>query len=69
MENSPELIRSWADVDSDEQEYLDLLSSFGEGFVDLTRMGINALLESGEQPENNGWQLEPKTLLLLCSQT
>lgn len=54
MENSPELIRSWADVDSDEQEYLDLLSSFGEGFVDLTRMGINALLESGEQPENNG---------------
>ena len=25
-------VRTWADVDSDEQEYLDRLASFGEGF-------------------------------------
>ena len=25
-------VRTWADVDLDEQEYLDRLASFGEGF-------------------------------------
>lgn len=30
-------LRVWADVDLDEQEYLDLLATFGEGFYDLTR--------------------------------
>jgi hypothetical protein len=29
--------RTWADVDLDEQEYLDRLASFGEGFYDLSR--------------------------------
>lgn len=55
MEQQSENIRTWADVDSDEQEYLDLLASFGEGFVDLTRLGINFILnENGESPEVNG---------------
>lgn len=27
-----ETVRTWADVDLDEQEYLDRLASFGEGF-------------------------------------
>ena len=35
--------RTWADVDLDEQEYLDRLASFGEGFYDLSRF-----LESGK---------------------
>lgn len=30
-------LRTWADVDLDEQEYLDRLASFGEGFYDLSR--------------------------------
>lgn len=30
-------IRLWADVDLDEQEYLDRLATFGEGFHDLSR--------------------------------
>ena len=29
--------RTWADVDLDEQEYLDRLASFGEGFHDFSR--------------------------------
>lgn len=35
--------RTWADVDLDEQEYLDRLASFGEGFCDLSRF-----LENGK---------------------
>lgn len=30
-------LRIWADVDLDEQDYLDRLASFGEGFYDLSR--------------------------------
>ena len=30
-------LRSWAEVDLDEQEYLDRLATFGEGFHDLSR--------------------------------
>jgi len=30
-------LRIWADVDLDEQDYLDRLASFGEGFCDLSR--------------------------------
>lgn len=38
--------RMWADVDLDEQEYLDRLASFGEGYFDLsTFLGLN---ESGD---------------------
>jgi len=33
--------RTWADVDLDEQEYLDRLASFGEGFYDLSRFQEN----------------------------
>lgn len=29
-----ELTRQWSDIDSDEQEFLDLLQTFGEGFID-----------------------------------
>lgn len=29
-------LRIWADVDLDEQEYLDRLASFGEGFYDFS---------------------------------
>jgi len=35
--------RTWADVDLDEQEYLDRLASFGEGFYDLSQF-----LENGK---------------------
>ena len=30
-------LRLWADVDLDEQEYLDRLATFGEGFHDFSR--------------------------------
>ena len=40
-------IRMWADVDSDEQEYLDRLATFGEGFHDLSRFQDMAA-ESGQ---------------------
>lgn len=43
--------RNWADVDLDEQEYLDLLMQFGEGFVDLTRMTINLVVEKTGETE------------------
>jgi hypothetical protein len=34
IENSSET-RDWSEVDADEQEYLDRLSNFGEGYVNL----------------------------------
>lgn len=37
--------RTWADVDLDEQEYLDRLASFGEGFYDLSRFHENGKIE------------------------
>jgi len=37
------ITRTWADVDLDEQEYLDRLASFGEGFYDLSQF-----LENGK---------------------
>lgn len=38
--------RNWADVDLDEQEYLDRLASFGEGFYDLSRFHENGKTET-----------------------
>lgn len=43
--------RTWADIDIDEQEYLDLLAQYGEGFVDLTRMVVNQLVEKTGETE------------------
>lgn len=43
--------RNWAEVDTDEQEYLDLLAQFGEGFVDLTRMVVNQIVEKNSETE------------------
>ena len=43
--------RNWAEVDTDEQEYLDLLAQFGEGFVDLTRMVVNQIVEKNGETE------------------
>lgn len=43
--------RNWVDVDADEQEYLDLLMQFGEGFVDLTRLVVNQIVEKTGETE------------------
>lgn len=43
--------RNWEDIDADEQEYLDLLAQFGEGFVDLTRMIVNQVVEKTGETE------------------
>ena len=40
--------RTWADVDLDEQEYLDRLASFGEGFYDLSRFQENGKIDGVE---------------------
>lgn len=33
-EERMDLTRDWSDIDSDEQEYLDYLQTFGDGFFD-----------------------------------
>lgn len=38
--------RNWAEVDTDEQDYLDRVASFGEGYCDLT--AFFGTEESGE---------------------
>lgn len=38
-------LRLWADVDLDEQEYLDRLATFGEGFYDFTRFHENGKID------------------------
>lgn len=39
--------RFWFDVDVDEQEYLDRLASFGEGYFDLTIFSETGSGEAG----------------------
>jgi hypothetical protein len=39
--------RFWADVDLDEQEYLDLLATFGEGYFDFTTLRDDQSGETG----------------------
>lgn len=39
--------RTWADVDLDEQEYLDRLASFGEGFHDFLTIQESGEVEGG----------------------
>jgi hypothetical protein len=41
-------LRSWADVDSDEQEYLDRLATFGEGFQDLSARFPELVRKNGD---------------------
>ena len=40
-------VRMWVDVDIDEQEYLERLSSFGEGYFDFSTFD-EAFKQSGE---------------------
>ena len=38
-------LRTWADVDLDEQEYLDRLASFGEGFHHFLQIQENGKID------------------------
>lgn len=40
------VVRDWTEVDTDEQEYLDRLWSFGEGYFDMTNFDEH--FKSGE---------------------
>lgn len=44
-------VRQWMDVDADEQEYLERLASFGEGYFDFSTFH-EAFGESGEIQPN-----------------
>lgn len=47
LDKTKAIIREWVDVDVDEQEYLDRLSNFGEGYFDFSTFD-EAFGQSGE---------------------
>jgi hypothetical protein len=34
------LIRNWSEIDADEQEFLDLLATYGDGYFDMSLFNI-----------------------------
>ena len=46
-EREQKMVREWIDVDADEQEFLERLANFGEGYYDFSTF-TEILGESGE---------------------